>query len=127
MTLKRKNFHNCKKNKYLYYAVPEKMKDFALSKIPEQYGVYIIQETTLYRATRTKYYSEISYKAKCIRKAKCIPNSQKFTKEEMEKMYRLVYLRYWNNLVKDLKFYSKENKKTIINVNEVENKNVTFI
>lgn len=123
---KKKNFHNCRKNKYLYYAVPESMKDFALSKVPEQYGIYIIEQFSLYRPSRAKTYLETNYRAKCIRKAKCIPNSQKFTKEEMEKMYRLVYLRYWNNLVKDLKFYSNSSPM-IVNVNEINNKNINFI
>lgn len=109
---KKKNFHNCRKNKYLYYAVPENMKDFALQNVPEKYGIYIVETVYLHRVdNKNNKYIETKNKAVCIRRAKCLPNSQVFTKEEMKKMYRLVYLRYWNNLVKDLKFYSKEVSK----------------
>ena len=93
-----------KKIKCFYYAVPESLKDVALTwtDMPEGSGIIVVRPDGM---------------AAIVRRARTRPDSRKLTDEEIMKLYQLVAMRYWDqrqtnqNLLEDLEELRKEVKK----------------
>ena len=78
---KRYNAHCSNKFKYLYFAVPEKLKEQALELIPERSGLFIVKENEM---------------VILVRPPKINKNARKLNLNEMKKLYELCQMRIWN-------------------------------
>ena len=78
--LKKKHQHKSNIIKYLYFAIPEKLKEY-ISYIPEQAGIYIIEQNG---------------KVNKLRNAKENINIRKLKEEEKYNIARLGTMRIWN-------------------------------
>lgn len=74
--------HRSTKIKYLYYAIPEKLKEKALPLIPENAGLFIIKEESNYVI--------------CVKPAIQNKSARKLSVEEIEQLGRLATMRIWN-------------------------------
>ena len=73
--------HHSNKFKYLYFAVPENLKEQALELIPERSGLFIVKENEM---------------VILVRPPKINKNARKLNLNEMKKLYELCQMRIWN-------------------------------
>lgn len=79
-------------NKF-FYAVPEKLKQFALENIPETAGLYSVKEK--------KEHSFSLPTAEIVRPATAIKQSKKPSESDINNLSRLGVMRYWDLLIKE--------------------------
>ena len=82
---KKQHFHDSKRIKYLYYAIPEYMMASAQLFIPDYAGIIIIKR----HDSNDKCCAEITAKPK-------VRNKYKFSDNEKLKILHLISMRYWN-------------------------------
>ena len=75
--------HESHKIKYLYFAVPEFLKDVVEEHIPQRSGILIVKKTNTWVGVRQ------------IKKPTCISNPYKFTDRDRYQLARLGALRIW--------------------------------
>ena len=79
---KKKYFaHHSNKFKYLYFAVPENLKEQALELIPERSGLFIVKENEM---------------VILVKPPKINKNARKLNDKEMKKLHELCQMRIWN-------------------------------
>ena len=90
----KKHGHNHNHIKYLWFAVPEKLKDLALEEIPERAGLYVLD-----------YYRNGRIYVSVARQATVNPKAEKWTDAERQNLMRLGAMRILNlkKLVQKLK------------------------
>jgi hypothetical protein len=78
---KRHSAHCSNKFKYLYFAVPENLKEQASNLIPERSGLFIVKENSM---------------VILVKPPKINKNARKLNQKEINKLYELCQMRVWN-------------------------------
>lgn len=90
--------------KFLYFAVPEKLKEVALNNIPERAGLLVVSKRLISNTYYDDYYI---YHIDVVKPAIRNPKTQKWSFEDKNKLMRLGTMRIYNLKKKILKLYEK--------------------
>lgn len=92
----KKHGHSHPYIKHLYYAVPEKLRDVALTEIPPRAGLYVIRKSIVPQTqdiTPNRGHIEYLFTVERVRKPHKAENPYKWTDEEVVKLLRLGSMR----------------------------------
>lgn len=87
--------HVSDKIKYLYFAVPDYLRDIALAHIPERSGLMTVSEKGKPCLVKGKLAKSETKIVKVVKKPTANPNAKPLTDKELLNLYRLGCLKYW--------------------------------
>lgn len=85
----KKNYHNSNLFKYLFFAVPENLKEIALKEIPVSAGLFLIRKNTEIKKNGIVYYKEIIVSREAVKNEACL----KWSDEQRNNLMRLGTMR----------------------------------
>jgi len=111
----KKKWHNHRSQliKYLYFAVPDYLADFALDHIPERAGLISVSRTNHEHATDKGFYNTQKHRIKVVKKATINSDVKKWTDTQMRKLLEIGVMRIRGLKKKILKL----NKSSIVEGN----------
>ena len=106
---KKKHCHESTLIKYLYFAVPEYLVEFAKLNIPERAGLFAVGRTTIgYKTPWQGEYRVQSWGFREVRKAKKNPGARKWSDASIHKLLRIGVMRIFGLKKKVLKYKEGE-------------------